>query len=56
VDLQAGIESSSGWTVGIWGKNVLNEYYWTNVNRNSDVIVRAPAMPAMYGVRFGYKF
>jgi iron complex outermembrane recepter protein len=56
VDLQAGIESSSGWTVGLWGKNVLNDYYWTNVNRNSDAIVRASAMPAMYGVRFGYKF
>jgi iron complex outermembrane recepter protein len=56
LDLQAGIESSSGWTVGIWGKNVLNDYYWTNVNRYSDVIARASAMPAMYGVRFGYKF
>jgi iron complex outermembrane recepter protein len=56
LDLQAGIESSSGWTVGIWGKNVLNEYYWNNANRNSDVVVRSAAMPAMYGIRFGYKF
>jgi outer membrane receptor protein involved in Fe transport len=56
LDLQAGIESSSGWTVGIWGKNVLNEYYWTNANRNSDAVVRAAAMPAMYGIKFGYRF
>jgi outer membrane receptor protein involved in Fe transport len=56
LDLQAGIESSKGWTVGIFGKNVTDRYYWTNVNHVSDTIVRVAGLPAMYGVRFRYHF
>lgn len=56
VDLQAGIESSNGWLARLWGRNIFNTYYWTNVNRVSDTIVRPAAMPATYGVTVGYKF
>lgn len=56
LDLQAGIESSKGWTAGVFGKNVTDTYYWTNVNHVSDTIVRVAGLPAMYGVRFGYHF
>jgi outer membrane receptor protein involved in Fe transport len=56
LDLQAGIESNKGWTVGIYGKNVTDTYYWTNVNHVSDTIARVAGLPAMYGVSFGYKF
>lgn len=56
VDLQAGIESRDGWNLRAWGKNVTNKYYWTNVNRVSDTIVRPAGMGATYGITAGYKF
>jgi iron complex outermembrane receptor protein len=56
VDAQVGVNTASGWMIQLWGKNVLNEYYWTNVNRVSDTIVRPAAMPATYGITVEYKF
>jgi outer membrane receptor protein involved in Fe transport len=55
-DVQAGIESAAGWSLQVWGKNITNKYYWTNVNHVSDTIVRTAGLPAMYGVTLGYKF
>src|SRR3546814_629719 len=46
-DVQAGIESANGWSAQLWGKNITNKYYWTNVNRVSDTIVRAAGLPAI---------
>jgi outer membrane receptor protein involved in Fe transport len=40
----------------MWGKNITNKYYWNNVNRISDTIVRTAGMPATYGVTVGMKF
>lgn len=56
IDVQAGIESSNGWMARLWGKNITDEYYWTNVNRISDTIVRAAGMPATYGVTVAKRF
>jgi outer membrane receptor protein involved in Fe transport len=56
VDAQIGLETEDGWRVQMWGKNITNKYYWNNVNRISDTIVRTAGMPATYGVTVGMKF
>jgi outer membrane receptor protein involved in Fe transport len=49
LDLRAGFESNSATKVTFWGKNVADRYYWSNVVRNNDVIVRYAGMPATFG-------
>lgn len=57
VDAQLGVESRDGrWRAFIWGKNIFNEYYWTNVVRVTDVVVRYAGQPATYGVTASYRF
>lgn len=56
VDLRLGYESPAGWKVMVWGKNVLNKYYWTNVVPSNDSAGRLAAMPVSYGVTLGFKF
>ncbi len=56
VDLRLGFEADQGWRVMLWGKNIFNQYYWTNVVQNGDTGVRYAARPATYGVTFGFKF
>src|SRR3546814_7031999 len=47
VDLRAGIKAlDERWSVSVWGRNVFNEYYWTNQFVTQDVIVRYAARPA----------
>ena len=56
VDLRAGIESADkSWKVGVYGRNVTNQYYWSNVSAAVDSIRRYAGMPATYGVQVGYK-
>lgn len=51
VDLRAGIKSADDrWSLSVWGRNVFNQYYWTNQFVTQDVVVRYAAMPATYGV------
>jgi len=56
VDLRAGIRSPDGWRVGVFGKNIFNTYYWTNVAQAVDVVARYPGMGATYGIQLGYDF
>lgn len=57
LDLRAGIQSpDKAWSASVWGRNVTNEYYWSNQFYSQDSIVRYAAMPATYGVAFTYKF
>src|SRR3546814_19019170 len=40
VDLRAGIKAlDERWSVSVWGRNVFNEYYWTNKFVTQDFIV-----------------
>ncbi len=58
VDLRAGIKSlDERWSLSVWGRNVFDEYYWTNQFVTQDVVVRYAARPATYGVtlKFGFK-
>lgn len=55
-DARIGYESKDGrWNVALWGKNIFNNYYWTNVIAAYDDTARIAGMPATYGVTFGYK-
>jgi outer membrane receptor protein involved in Fe transport len=56
VDLRAGIMSPDDrWRVTLWGKNVFDEYYWTNARIVNDVRARYPGRTATYGITFGYR-
>jgi iron complex outermembrane receptor protein len=57
LDLRAGIEDPDGkWNVQLFGHNVTNTYYWTNVGKFNDTVRRYAGMPATYGVQVGLKF
>jgi iron complex outermembrane recepter protein len=57
LDLRAGVESGSGrYRIWTWGKNVTNEYYWSNVFANGNAISRFVGQPATYGVSLSARF
>lgn len=57
VDLRAGLESADGhWTAQIWGRNVTNEHYWTNVTHLTDYVARLAGKPATYDISIGYRY
>lgn len=44
------------WELSIWGRNLTNEYYWTAVSSNANVVVRFPGQPRTYGASLSMKF
>ncbi|MFT3975789.1 MAG: TonB-dependent receptor [Sphingomonas bacterium] len=57
VDGQIGIKSADDrWRAFVWGKNITNSYYWTNVVSGYDTVTRFAGMPATYGVTVGFSF
>jgi iron complex outermembrane receptor protein len=57
IDLRLGIEDPNGkWNAQIFGRNITNTYYWTNVAKFNDTVRRYAGMPATYGVQVGFKF
>jgi len=57
VDIQAGIETQDEkWRVFLWGKNVANQFYVTNIVRSQDGIIRYTGMPATYGITVSYRY
>lgn len=55
LDLRAGVESGN-WRAEIWGRNVTNQFYVTNVAKMTDTVARMTGMPATYGITLKYKF
>jgi len=55
LDLRAGYDADN-WRVGLWAKNVTNEYYYTSVIAGSDTFSRFAGKPATYGITFGFDF
>lgn len=54
-DVRMGYQSESGkWKVTLWGKNIFNKYYWTDVIAAYDDTARIAGMPATYGITIGY--
>jgi iron complex outermembrane receptor protein len=57
LDVRAGLETKDQkWRVQLWGKNVTNQYYWTNAIVVYDTQVRYAGMPATFGVTLGYRY
>ncbi len=57
VDLRAGLSSSDKrWSLEAYGTNVGNTYYWTQVARPAEAVVRFAGQPAIYGVRLRFTY
>lgn len=57
VNARLGYRSGDGhWRVTLWGKNILDEYYVTNVIASSDTSARFVGRPRTFGVTLGYTF
>lgn len=57
LDLRAGIKSADDrWSFEVWGQNVTDTFYQTNILHIVDTQVRNTGMPATYGARVGFKF
>jgi outer membrane receptor protein involved in Fe transport len=57
VDLRAGIETADGsWRLQVWGKNVTDKYYWTNVVHTFDTIIRYTGRPATFGATLSFRY
>jgi iron complex outermembrane receptor protein len=57
LDLRASIAlPDQGWQFAVWGRNVTNKYYWTNVVNVYDTSVRYTGQPATYGATITYKY
>jgi iron complex outermembrane recepter protein len=56
VDARLGYEASDGrWKVMLWGKNIFNRYYWTNVaTEGGDATIRFAGLPASYGITYSF--
>jgi iron complex outermembrane recepter protein len=47
---------AKGWDLSIWGRNLTDEYYWSAVSSNANVVVRFPGKPTTYGASLTWKF
>lgn len=57
INANIGVRSANDrWSLGLWGKNIFNKYYWTNTVQSSDVIIRYAGRPAEYGVTLGFRY
>ena len=57
LDARLGVNAPDGrWRLEVYGRNLTNEYYWTNALQTQDVFVRYAGMPVTYGVRISTKF
>jgi outer membrane receptor protein involved in Fe transport len=60
VDLRAGVDiggsGQSRYRVWIWGRNVTNSYYWTNVIAAANAVSRFVGQPATYGITLSKRF
>jgi outer membrane receptor protein involved in Fe transport len=57
IDVRVGIkDANEKWRIQAWGRNVTDEYYWTNVVHFNESLVRYAGRPATYGVSFNYSF
>jgi outer membrane receptor protein involved in Fe transport len=44
------------WSLMLWGRNLLDRYYFNSVANNANTIVRFPSPPRTFGVSFTRKF
>jgi iron complex outermembrane receptor protein len=57
VDAQGGLNFAQGrYRVMLWGKNIANRFYLTNVIRYADGVSRFAGMPATYGITVSFRY
>jgi outer membrane receptor protein involved in Fe transport len=57
LNASAGIsDPAKGWELSLWGRNLSDEYYWSAVSSNANVVVRFPGKPRTYGASLSLKF
>ena len=57
LDLRVGLKAADDrWRFQLWGKNVTNSYYWTNVTSFYDTLARYAGRPATYGATVSFRF
>ena len=57
VDLRLGVERDDGrWRAELYGRNITNAYYYTNLVRVIDTVRAYTGMPATYGVRLSFRY
>lgn len=57
LDLRVGVRGpDDAWSVTVFGKNVLDKYYITNIATDYDTLARYAGQPATYGVTIAGKF
>ena len=57
VDAQTGLNFAQGrYRVMLWGKNITNRFYLTNIIRYADGISRLAGMPATYGLTVSFRY
>ena len=44
------------WSIGLYGRNLFDKYYWTGVASGVETIFRFPGMPREIGVRSSFRF
>lgn len=57
VNASLGVHSlDDRWRFQVWGRNLTDEYYWTAVSSNANVVVRFPGQPRTYGASLTFSF
>ena len=57
LDLRVGISSRDDkYRLALWGNNVTNKYYWTNVFMPLDAVARYAGLPVTYGITASYRY
>jgi len=42
--------------ISAFGRNITNEYYWTNVQDSQNTVVRFTGMPVTYGLQVNWRY
>ena len=56
LNLHVDYASDEGWTLGLFGRNVLNEFYTVGTINTGDTVARFTGMPRTYGLRLSYEY
>jgi outer membrane receptor protein involved in Fe transport len=55
IDIRAGMDFGE-WQAQIWGRNITDEYYWTQSQSTNDTVMRWTGMPRTYGISLSRDF
>ena len=56
VNARAGIDLSDQWTLQVWGKNLFNKFYYTDLVLQNDTLGRRTGAPQTYGLTARFRY